>query len=210
MLVITVITVNIFIFPALSLTARNNNISLPHEAWKNKTNLTIYPQCLVSFPLCFKMSLLLPWNPGMQRSQDAAVKEDPTLQAIDKHCRRAPCDPAHSRGNKPATGRCSSRAGQLSNHRDTQTPPIEETHQGTVGPRPHLTGFSWCFASVNATVGHPFSTLIMYSSTCAMSWTKTGTTDNAIRCYNPAINTTLHMLMIVFMFMALFHIMFYC
>lgn len=73
---------------------------------KNKTNLTIYLQRLVSSTVLLNEPLL-PWNPHMQNSQDVP----------------APCDPAHSRGNKSATDRCSSWASQLSNHRTIQTSP---------------------------------------------------------------------------------------
>lgn len=39
--------------------------------------------------------------------------------AIDKHCGPPPCVLPHSRGNRPATGKCSTPAGQLSNHSHT-------------------------------------------------------------------------------------------
>ncbi|XP_049905932.1 early growth response protein 3 isoform X1 [Epinephelus moara] len=91
------------------------------EPGKYKTNLTIYPQCLGSFPLCFKMSLRFH---GIPVCKGAGTLQSKGSNAVDKHCRPALCDPVHSRGNKPATGRCSSWAGQLSNHRATQTLPL--------------------------------------------------------------------------------------
>lgn len=101
---------------------------------KNKTNLTIYLQRLVSSTVLLNEPLL-PWNPHMQNCQDVP----------------APCDPAHSRGNKSATDRCSSWASQLSNRR---TNPRGRRHCATITPQSYLCGsinttadvsfFHWC------------------------------------------------------------------